>query len=75
MEAVYTLMDVERGVPEVWGSAFDVRDLVHASVALRDGAKLTDMELGLKEKLVLKEGLKRIHGSDIEKLLVEYGAI
>ena len=75
MEAVYTLLNIDRGVPEVWGSAFDVRDLVHASVALRDGAKLTDMELGLKEKLVLKEGLKRIHGSDIEKLLVEYGAI
>ena len=75
MEAVYTLMNVERGVPEVWGSAFDVRDLVHASVALRDGARLTDMELGLKEKLALKEGLKRIRGTDIEKLLLEYGAI
>ena len=31
---------------------FDVRDLVKASVSLRDGEKLTDMEdLGLKEKL------------------------
>ena len=26
MEAVYTLMDVDRAVPEVWGSVFDVRD-------------------------------------------------
>ncbi len=75
MEAVYTLMDIDRGVPEVWGSVFDVRDLVHASVALRDGAKLTDMDLGLKEKLAMKEALKRIHGSDIEKLLKKYGAI
>ena len=75
MEAVYTLMKVDRGVPEVWGSMFDVRDLVHASVALRDGSKLTDIDLGLKEKLVMKEGLKRIQGSDIEKLLKKYGAI
>ena len=76
MEAVYTLMDVDRAVPEVWGSVFDVRDLVKASVSLRDGEKLTDMEdLGLKEKLAMKEALKRIHGTDIEKLLVEYGAI
>ena len=75
MEAVYTLMNVDRGVPEVWASAFDVRDLVHASVSLRDGSKLTEMELGLKEKLIMKEALKFVHGTDIEKLLAEYGAI
>lgn len=75
MEAVYTLMGVDRGVPEVWGSAFDVRDLVRASVSLRDGSKLTEMEFGLKEKIAIKEALKRIHGTDIEKLLAEYGAI
>ena len=75
MEAVYTLMNVERGVPEVWGSAFDVRDLVRASVALRDGEKLTGMDLGLRGKLIIKEGLSRISGTDIEKLLKEYGAI
>ena len=75
MEAVYTLMNVDRGVPEVWGSAFDIRDLVHASVALRDGQKLTEMELGFKEKLAMKEALKHIQGSDIEKLLKMHGAI
>ena len=75
MEAVYTLMNVDRGVPEVWGSAFDVRDLVRASVSLRDGSKLTEMDMGLKEKLAMKEALKRINGTDIEKLLSEYGAI
>ena len=26
MEAVYTLLNVDRGVPEVWGSVYDVRD-------------------------------------------------
>ena len=24
MEAVYTLLDIDRGVPEVWGSVYDV---------------------------------------------------
>ncbi len=75
MEAVYTLMDVDRGVPEVWGSTYDVRDLVNATVAIRDGHKLTEMDLPLKEKLAVKELLKRISGSDIEKLLKKYNAI
>ena len=75
MEAVYTRMDVDRGVPEVWGSTYDVRDLVNATVAIRDGHKLTEMDLPLKEKLAVKELLKRISGSDIEKLLKKYNAI
>ena len=36
MEAVYTLLNVDRGVPEVWGSTYDVRDLLNATVKLRD---------------------------------------
>ena len=39
MEAVYTLLNVDRGVPEVWGSVYDVRDLLDATVKLRDGKK------------------------------------
>lgn len=75
MEAVYTLLNVGRGVPEVWGSVYDVRDLLKATVQLRDGRKVTDMELGLKEKVELKEMLKKIKGTDLEKLLIEYGVI
>ena len=75
MEAVYSLLDIDRGVPEVWGSTYDVRDLVNASVALRDGRKITDMDLGIVEKLALKELLKKVRGTDVEKLLVEHGAI
>ncbi|WP_124054195.1 oleate hydratase [Arcanobacterium ihumii] len=40
MEAVYQLCDVDRGVPEVWGSVYDVRDLLDATVKMRDGKKL-----------------------------------
>ena len=41
MEAVYTLLNVDRGVPEVWGSVYDVRDLLNATVKLRDGKPVT----------------------------------
>lgn len=75
MEAVYTLLDIDRGVPEVWGSVFDVRDLLNATVKLRDGKKVTDMNMGLKEKIALKEGMKLIAGTDLEKLLKQYEVI
>lgn len=75
MIAVYTLLDIDRGVPEVWGSTYDIRDLLNATVHMRDGKKITDMSLGLKEKIVLKEALKKLAGTDIEKLLKEYHVI
>ncbi len=75
MEAVYTLLNVDRGVPEVWGSVYDLRDLLDAAVALRDGKKLTDMELGFKERVALKETLKKVSGTEVEKLLKEHGMI
>ncbi|WP_026303539.1 oleate hydratase [Jongsikchunia kroppenstedtii] len=40
MEAVYTLLDIERGVPEVWNSTYDVRELLKATSRLRDGDKI-----------------------------------
>ncbi len=58
MEAVYTLCDVDRGVPEVWGSVYDVRNLLNAMVMLRDGKPISDMNL--LEKLVLKKVGKKI---------------
>ena len=75
MEAVYTLLDIDRGVPEVWGSVFDIRDLLNATVQLRDGRPITDMDLPFKEKMALHMALEKIHGTDIEKLLKEYKVI
>ena len=75
MEAVYTLLNIDRGVPEVWGSTYDVRDLLNATVQLRDGKKLTDLDLGFKERIALKEVLKKLEGTDLEKLLKEYNVI
>ena len=75
MEAVYTLLKVDRGVPEVWGSTYDVRDLLNASVMLRDGQPLTQMKMGLKEKIAVGKALSFIKNTDIEKLLKEYHII
>ena len=75
MEAVYTLLNVDRGVPEVWGSVYDVRDLLDATVKLRDGKKPTDMKLSLVQKVALDKALGKIKGTDIEKLLKEYHII
>ena len=75
MEAVYTLLGVDRGVPEVWGSVYDVRNLLNATVNLRDGAPVTDMKLNFIEKAVVKKVLKKLDGTDIATLLREYHVI
>ena len=75
MVAVYTLMEVDRGVPEVWGSIYDVRDLLKATISMRDGVPLTEMKLGLKEKIAVNKALEFIKGTDVEKLLREYHVI
>ena len=75
MVAVYSLLSIDRGVPEVWGSTYDVRCLIDAAVKLRDGRKLTDMELPFVKKLALKEALRKIEGTDLEKFLKKYNAI
>jgi oleate hydratase len=69
MEAVYTLMDVDRGVPEVFGSCYDVRVLLDATSRLLDGEKVTDMKLPLQANMAKKLFLKKISGTVIEDLL------
>lgn len=71
MEAVYTLLDVDRAVPEVWGSVYDVRELLRATYYLSDKKSLKEMKLPWYAKPLLKKALKKIDGTDIKKLLVE----
>ncbi len=40
MEAVYTLLDIERGVPEPWGSQYDLRALLNSGAVMKDGEKV-----------------------------------
>ena len=56
-------------------NVYDIRDLLNATVQLRDGKKIADMNLGLKERIALKEVIKKIEGTDIEKILKEYNEI
>lgn len=75
MEAVYTLLDVDRGVPEVFDSAYDVRMLLQAAGKLMDGKKITDIKLPFFEEKMMKMGLNKISNTEIMKLLQEYGLV
>ena len=75
MEAVYGLCKVDRAVPEVWGSTYDVRDLVESSVRLMDGKSPLDMNLPKPVNMVKNVILKKIEGTDIEKILREHGVL
>ncbi len=70
MEAVYTLMDVDRAVPEVYGSVFDIRELLKAFYYMSDKKKLDEMDLHMP-KLVKLALNKKIKGTWIEELLKE----
>ncbi|CAN5270495.1 oleate hydratase [soil metagenome] len=65
MEAVYTLLDIERGVPEVFNSTYDVRTLLAAMSVLRDGK-----ELDIPGPDIIRRWLlRKIDGTEIGELL------
>jgi oleate hydratase len=55
MEAVYTLLDIECGVPEVFNSTYDIRMLLAASARLRDGKELDVPGPAFVRNLLMKE--------------------
>lgn len=73
MEAVYTLLNVDRAVLEVWGSKYDVRELLKACYYAIDKKRIDDVPLTFAEKQLLKIVRKKIKGTDIELLLEESG--
>ena len=75
MEAVYTLLDIDRGVPEVWGSVYDVRCLLDATTKMMDGKKLTEMKVPFMLKLVEAKALDKLQGTAVEDLMQRYGVI
>lgn len=71
MEAVYQLLGVERGVPEVFGSTYDIRSLLAAARRLRDGE-----ELHLPGPEMLRNHLLgKLDETEIGQLLTEYKLI
>lgn len=75
MESVYTLLNVDRGVPEVWGSQYDIRELLRAAYYAIDKKKINELPLNFKEKMLLKTVLKNVKGTDLELLLRDTGLI
>ena len=75
MEAVYTLLNIDRAVPEVWGSAYDVRELLKAAYYGLDKKSIEDVHLTFKEKQLLKLLKKKVKGTDIELLLKSSGLL
>ena len=74
MEAVYGLLGVDRGVPEVWASVYDVRELLDSSVKLMDGKSPLEINLG-PLNVLKKPLLKFVKGTIIEKLLKDHQVI
>ena len=72
MEAVYGLLGVDRGVPEVWGSVYDVRTLLDSAVCLMDGRSPLDIDLPAPLALAKKPLLRLLSGTVAEQLLWEH---
>ena len=75
MEAVYTLLDVDRGIPEVFNSAYDLRVMTKSTNRLMDGKKLEEVKLPFFAKAISKRVLKKIKGTYIEEILKDAGLI
>lgn len=68
MEAVYTLLEVERGVPEVFNSTYDIRALLAATGRLRDGKEIDIPGPAFVRNLLMK----KLDKSQIGSLLREF---
>ena len=75
MEAVYTLCEVDRGVPEVFNSCYDIRCLLEATSKLLDGKKITDIDMSFMEKIGLNLVIKKLKGTFFEEFLHRYKLI
>lgn len=75
MEAVYGLLGVDRGVPEVWGSVYDIRELLDSSVKLMDGKSPLEMDLPAPVMALRKPLLRFVKGTVVEKLLRDHQVI
>ena len=62
-------------MPEVWGSKYDVRELLRACYYAIDKKPVTDIKLSFKERELLKIVMKKVQGTDIEILLKESGLL
>lgn len=62
-------------MPEVWGSCYDVRDLLDATSKMMDGKKLDEIHLPFLYRVAGKKALKQFEGTIVEELLERYHLI
>lgn len=75
MESVYTLLPIDRDVPEVWASSYDLRDILSAFSAILDGKSLNKIKLSSKSKKFLKNLMKFAYGNEIQDILEDYNIV
>lgn len=75
MQAVYSLLKIDRGVPEVFASCFDVRVLLRSIYYLNDKKKLSEIDMPWLMKVLERQGIKKIRGTYIEQLLHQEGLV
>ncbi|HAP2842640.1 MULTISPECIES: oleate hydratase [Enterococcus] len=71
MEAAYQLLEVERGVPEVFASAYDLRVLANSVYYLSDKKKLTEMDMPFVERKMVEHFVKKFEDTYIGDILRE----
>ena len=62
-------------LPEVWGSVYDIRNLLDSTVKLMDGRSPLEMELPGPLNMLKKPLLKKLKGTVIEKVLRDHDVI
>ena len=72
MEAVYTLLNVDRGVPEVFASAYDVRVMLDSTAKMMDGKKLTDLQLPMEQQMIVAGLMQKVGSTVVPQLLKQY---
>lgn len=75
MESVYGLLGVDRGVPEVWASVYDIRELLDSTVKLMDGKSPLEIALPGPLNALKRPVLRKIKGTIIEDLLKKHGIL
>jgi oleate hydratase len=71
MEAAYQLLGIDRGIPEVFNSTYDLRFLLKATTRLRDGA---EVELP-GPKFIGNRIIRKLDHTQIGQLLTDFGLI
>ncbi len=69
MIAVYTLLNIDRGVPEVFDSCFDVRVLLSSIYFLNDRKPLSEIDVPWLWRMLGRQGMRQIDDTYVEQLL------